>query len=412
MTRQKLLLALSLLARIATGLVSLLVLARGLGPADYGFIATVLAYSSIAALLTDFGFSVQALRDIGAEPQRAGAIIAACLRVKTILVFGTTLLATAALFLIEIDMPLRLAGLLLYGAMMIMSYGDLTMIALRGVGRYEAEARVTLAGAVLYVAIVAGAALAMPAILPVAVAIAVARLLQTILCFVVLRRHVVLENCFYRPLFDTARFLRGSSALALDSILTTAAAQIDTILVSAVLGLEAAGIYQVAARIAGYVVLPIQVLAGVYMPALSHQHHRGINDGLEPRMHGEFIAIGVVAAAFTALAMPILGPWLFGAEFVVPNAIWLVFGLLVLARFIVAASGIVLTARHAVWYRLAGQGAGMAGMVLVMPIALMTLGMVGAPLVSLAATLVTLTVYWWALRRLDRRGPLIEAAGP
>lgn len=406
MTRQKLVLALSLLARIGTGLVSLLVLARGLGPADYGFIATVFAYSSIAALLTDFGFSVKALRDIGAEPERAGAIMAACIRVKTILVSGATMLAVATLFLLDIDMSLRFSGLLLYGAVIVMSYGDLAMVALRGIGRYETEARVTLAGSALYVVIVAGVALAMPAILPVAMAIAVARVLQTMLCFVVLRRHVVLESCFHGPLF-----LRSSSALALDSILTTASAQIDTILVSAVLGLEAAGLYQVAARIAGYVVLPIQVLAGVYMPRLAYQHHHGIDSGLELRMRSEFAVMGGAAAVFMALVMPALGPWLFGADFVVPDAVWLVFGFLVLTRFVVAAFGVALTARHAVWYRVAGQGAGMVGMVLVMPIALIAWGIVGAPLVSLVATLVTLAIYWWALRQLGHHGARLAAAG-
>lgn len=411
MRRQKFLLALSLLARIGTGLVSLMVLARGLGPADYGFIATVFAYSSIAVLLTDFGFSVQALRDIGAEPDRAGEIIAACIRVKSLLALGMTILAVATLLLLDIDMSLRLAGLLLYGSLMIMSYGDLAMVALRGVGRYDVEAGAVISGSVLYIVIVAGVALAMPAILPVAMAIAAARLLQTALCFAVLRRHIVVGNCLFGPLFETVRFLRTSSALALDSVLTSASAQIDTILVSAVLGLEAAGIYQVVVRVAGYAVLPIQVLAGVYTPRLSHQHLRGSDDGLSLRMRGEFAGVGGLAGAFMALGMPVLAPWLFGAKFVVPNSVWLAFGLLILLRFFIAAFGIVLTARRAVWHRVAGQAAGMATIILAMPMGLMPLGIIAAPLVSMAAVLVTLAVYCWALRWLEHRGALLEAAG-
>lgn len=407
MRRQKLLLAISLLARLGTGLISLLVLARGLGPADYGFIATVFAYSSIAALLTDFGFSVQALRDIGAEPERAGSIIAACIRVKNVLVLGTSVVAVAVLFLLDIDGPLRLAGLLLYGSLMVTSYGDLAMVALRGVGRYDAEVFAVVGGSALYMGIVGGVALAMPAILPVALAILIARLLQAIICFVVLRRHVALENCLFGPLFDMVRFMRGSSALALDSVLTTASAQVDTILVSAILGLEAAGLYQVVARVAGYVVLPIQVLAGVYLPRLAQQHHRGDGVPLELHMRGEFSAIGLVAGAFMLLVMPAIAPWVFGVDFAVPVAVWAAFGVLVLVRFVTAAFGIALTARRGVWYRVAGQGAGVAVIVVAMPIALVALGILGAPLVSIAALLVTLAVYWWALRRK----PLVEAMG-
>jgi O-antigen/teichoic acid export membrane protein len=407
MRRQKLLLAISLLARIGTGLISLLVLARGLGPVDYGFIATVFAYSSIAALLTDFGFSVQALRDIGAEPERAGSIIAACIRVKNVLVLGASIVAVVVLFLLDIEAPLRLAGLLLHGSLMVMSYGDLAMVALRGVGRYDAEAFAVVGGAVFYVGIVGGVALGMPAVLPVAVAILIARLLQTAICFAVLRRHVALENCLFGPFFDMARFMRGSSALALDSVLTTASAQIDTILVSAILGLEAAGLYQVVARVAGYVVLPIQVLAGVYMPRLAQQHYRGGGGPLELRMRGEFAAIGLVAGAFMLLVMPAIPPWVFGVDFAVPMAVWMAFGVLVLVRFVTAAFGVALTARRGVWCRVAGQGAGAAVIVVAMPIALGTLGILGAPLVSMAALLVTLAVYWWALRRK----PLVEVLG-
>lgn len=405
MTRQKLWLALSLLARTGTGLISLLLLARGLGPADYGFIATVFAWSSIAALLTDFGFSVQALRDIGAQPRRAGAILAACIRIKNLLVAGTSIVAAAALLFLDIELSLRLAGVLLYGSLIVMSYGDLAMVALRGVARYDAEARAVIAGMLLYMVVVGGVALISPAILPVALAIAVARLVQTGICFAVLRRHVTLGNCLFGPPSEALRFMRNSSALALDSMLTTASAQIDTILVSAMLGLEAAGIYQVAARVAGYAVLPIQVLAGVYMPRLSSEHHHRSEaaGSLELRMRGEFSIIGLVAGAFMLVAMPVLGPWLFGAGFSIPMPVWAAFGLLVFVRFVTAAFGVALTARRGVWLRVAGQGAGVLIIVLGMPTALVTLGIAGAPLTSTAALLTTLGVYWLALRWLDQR---------
>jgi O-antigen/teichoic acid export membrane protein len=41
MTSHKVLLAILLLSKIGTGMVSLFVLARCLGPADYGFVATI-----------------------------------------------------------------------------------------------------------------------------------------------------------------------------------------------------------------------------------------------------------------------------------------------------------------------------------------------------------------------------------
>ena len=251
MTRNKIFLAIAMLARIGTGFVSLFVLARALGPTDYGFVATVFAYSSIAALLTDFGFSVQALRDIGAEPGRAGELIAACIRVKNLLVGAATIAALVALALVGLDAHLFWASLLLFGSIMVLSYGDLAMVALRGIGRYDTETYAVVAGTVSFVVVVGGAAMLSPDILSIAVALLVARLVQTVIAFIAVRRHVVLANCIFGPLLDIIRFARTSSALAIDSILTTVSGQLDVIFVSALLGLEAAGVYQVAARVAG-----------------------------------------------------------------------------------------------------------------------------------------------------------------
>lgn len=103
MNRDKLFLAVTLVCRIGVGIASLLVLARGLGPANYGFMATVLAYSSIASLVTDFGFGIQALRDIGAQPDRAGELIAACIRVKNLLVATATIIAVGALYSLNLS---------------------------------------------------------------------------------------------------------------------------------------------------------------------------------------------------------------------------------------------------------------------------------------------------------------------
>ena len=57
-------------ARTAVALGTLLILARTLGPSDFGFISIVITWSTIVALVTDYGFGMRALRDIGAERER------------------------------------------------------------------------------------------------------------------------------------------------------------------------------------------------------------------------------------------------------------------------------------------------------------------------------------------------------
>jgi O-antigen/teichoic acid export membrane protein len=411
MTRHKVLLAISLLSKIGTGMVSLFVLARGLGPADYGFVATVFAYASIAALFTDFGFSVQALRDIGAQPGKAGELIAACVRVKNLLVLIVTLGAVLVLYLLGLDPHLLAASLLLYGSIMVNSYGDLVVVALRGIGKYAAETVSSILGMIVFVLIVGGTALAWPDILPISGALFVARLLQTAIAFLTVSRFTRLGNCLHGPLLDLLRFMRTSSGLALDSFLTAMAGQIDVILVSSLAGLSATGVYQAATRLSTYGQLPIQVLAGVHIPTLASQYHaKGAGRARVARMRMEFLVVGLLVGCGFAILVPPFAQIVLGEGFAIDFLLSGAIGALIALKYYAASWGITLTARKGIGYRLAGQGAGLLTMCLAIPLAFSRVGLVAAPLGMIAATIVTLAIYIYANSRMD--GQLAAVSEP
>jgi len=394
MNRRKAFLALSLLLRMASGLASLLLLARGLGPADYGFVVTIFAYGAIAALLTDFGAPIRLLRDVGAEPQRAGELVAMCLRIKTALLLVASVTLAIALLWLRPGLPALEAGVLLYASILVLSYGDVALVGLRAQGHAGLEAGVVLAGTLAFVAALALTTFSGDMLL-VAAAILAARLMQAVLAFLVLRRLVRLGPCLKWP---TRNELRAGSGLALDTVLTALSGQIDLVLVSAVLGFEASGLYQVAARTAAYALLPSQVLANAYTPMLSRLHREAGNAAsLERQMRFEFVLYGAGLGALVAMVMPLLGPWLFGPAFDAPAALWIGFGAWVFARFAIGGLGIALVARRAVRARLVGQGLGLVvilgGFVFVAPV----WGILAAPWVMVAATLATATIYAIAL---------------
>lgn len=380
MTRHKVLLAISLLSKIGTGMVSLFVLARGLGPTDYGFVATVFAYASIAALFTDFGFSVQALRDIGAQPGKAGELIAACVRVKNLLVLIITIVAAVVLFLLDLGPHLLAASLLLYGSIMVNSYGDLVVVALRGIGKYAAETASSILGTIVFVVVVGGTALTWPDILPIAIALFVARLLQTAIAFITVSRFTLLGNCLHGSLLDLLRFMRTSSGLALDSFLTTVSAQVDVAIVSGMLGLTAAGMYQVGSRIGGYMLMPSQILAGVSLPKLSSEYRSGLPAaaGTARRLSLEMAAVGVLLGALLIVSGPVI-PLLLGNEFALSWTMWAGFGVFVALRYVAAAFGIVLVAQRRVVARLVGQSATLLVLGISLPISLLLAGVEAAP---------------------------------
>ena len=404
MNRQKFFLAISMLARIASGIVSLFLLARGLGPTDYGFIATVFAYASIAALLTDFGFSLQALRDIGAQPERAGEIMAACVRVKNVLVLLVSVVALVLLLIQQPPTSVLISSILLYASIITLSYGDLALVAFRGIGRYDVETYVVVAATVAFVAIVGAVALLSPDLLSISIALLLARVCHTALSFFTVSRYVKLGNCLWGPLGEILRFARQSTSLAIDSILTTLSTQIDVIFISSMLGLHSTGIYQVASRVANYVYMPSGVLAGVYTPTLASHHHRK-DDGrrhLERRMRFEFAGIGLVLGGLLVAILPFAAPIVFGHEYIVPFEIWVAFGALIFIRFAAAAFGVALVARRGVIFRLIGQGVGVSVIVIGLLVFLPIYGLVAAPWVMVVATVTTMVIYAAALKWLER----------
>jgi O-antigen/teichoic acid export membrane protein len=409
LNKDKAFLAISLACRIAVGILSLLVLARALGPSDYGFVATVLAYSAIASLVTDFGFGVQALRDIGAEPHRAGELIAACIRVKNYLVIIATALFLTVLLSLTLSRELFAASMMLYGSIMIMSYGDLAIMALRGTHRFDVEAYAMLASALIFMIIVVGAAWLDSDLLVLSAAVLAARTMQSIVCFVAVGRLTRFGNFLFGRLSDTLRFARQSSGLALDTILTVIPSQLDTIFVSHFLGLHSAGIYQVASRLANFIQIPVQILAQVYMPRLSHsrRHDYAAAQKLERKMLLEFSGIGsAIALAFLVVAPP-LTPIAFGKEFVVPFDVWVAFALLVIAKATAGALGVALAARRSVRYRVLGQALGVTSIIIGFQFLIPIFGLVAAPAAMIVGTVLTGSLYRWKLASLNReRGAL------
>ena len=272
------------------------------------------------------------MRDIGAEPNRAGELIAACFRVKNLLVAIATALAVTVLLSLDLSAELFQASLMLYGSIIVMSYGDLAMMALRGIGRFDIETYAVFAGSALFVVIVAATALTKPELLPLSAALLLARTGQAVLSFAAVMRFVRLGNCIFGRLGEIMRFARQSSGLALDTVLTVVPGQLDIIFVSSLLGLHAAGTYQVASRLANYVLLPLQVLAQVYMPQLAaaHRNDRAAARKLERHMILEFCGIGIGLGLVFALLAPILSPVVFGRDYIVPLEVWIAFAILFL----------------------------------------------------------------------------------
>lgn len=390
--RQQALLAVSMLSRVGVGIVSVFVLVHGLGATDYGFLVTVIAASTIAALLADFGFGAQAMRDIAEAPERAGAIMTDCLRVKGALTALASVMAIVVLAGMNLSTEIFWSSIMLFASVMTLSFGDLAVVSLRGIGRYEVETRAVLLGAVFFALVVGATAVWSPGLLSLSAALLVARIGQTIIALASVAALTRLGVGSHASLGEAWRFVKESSPLALDTVLTVLVQQIDVILVTVILGLEAAALYQVASRLASYCLLPAQVLAGSYIPRLAAARRSGQGMGLELEMQREFAIVGLIlGAAF--LATPLLAAPLLPTGFDISLGLTIPLAIFIALRFAASAPGIILTVRRQSGVRLMGHVVGLGALLASLPFGLMQIGVVAAPWSMALAAMCTLSTY-------------------
>ena len=396
----------SVLLRMATGLLVLLVLARGLGPVRFGSVSTIFAYSGLGSLLTDFGFSLKTLRDIAATPARGGAILSRMHQIKTLLTVFAAVLGAVVLIFLPLAADLRLAGAAFASGILVGAIGDLAMVAFRATGRFGQEA-----GIVAWTSAVHGLLVLPPALLHVPLWVVGAAFLASrcgyaAICVTSARRLFASQPSAPFDLADIGRAIGGSLSWAADGWLTFLNSQIDGLLLVPLLGLAAAGFYQSGTRFVQAALAVAAVLSNVHIPAVA-AGGRGRMSPQEGLMVLEFVGLGAVWAVIFVLGGPLVTRFLLGPAYLPLNQLWPGFAAFVFARYAAAGFGAALAAmaRPAprVVAQLGGLGVVVAGFVFLLPAA----GLVAAPWIMAAGSATSLVLFMIA-----RIGYMLNAKEP
>jgi O-antigen/teichoic acid export membrane protein len=344
-------------ARLAVGLFTFIVLARFLGPASFGVIATAMAYTGFAALVTDFGFGVSALRRASADPGQAGAIVAEGLMAKALLTLLVTVIGGILLLLVAPRAWLPVYAAVHIGSV-VYSFADLMLVIARAKRRFDVEAKLVTASSVMMLLGVGGVAALTRSMEAAAIAFAVTRSVYLLVTISALRRWLPpLASVRRRPASMLAA-LRGSAGYAADGILTNMSSQIDILLFGALLSAHDMGIYQAGARLV-QVILPLAaVLGAVYMPVLSAAAINAQADAFRDsakRLNIEFTALALIAGLGFAAAGPIATRVLYGHRYDGLLPLWSGFATFALLRLASAGYGIQLAALGHIRTRVAAQ---------------------------------------------------------
>ena len=100
-------------SKMLSGIVVFVIMARVLGPHDFGLVVYSFTLASIFVLLVDYGFSQQLLRDIGAAPQAIHQLMGRVLVAKVALSIAMLILCAIYLLLFPKDKTTEIVFLLL-----------------------------------------------------------------------------------------------------------------------------------------------------------------------------------------------------------------------------------------------------------------------------------------------------------
>jgi O-antigen/teichoic acid export membrane protein len=388
--------------RLGAGLLTIVLLARRLGPEGFGVFAYGLAMASLAVVPLNFGISTAVLRRFGAEPEQEAKLraLSEALTGK-LLLLGPLLLACITL---AIWMPAPQGGvfLALLLAQSAESFGEVYQLSFRAASRFKDEARNASAAALVHVGVMVAAAWAWPSPLACALAFMLSRMLGVLMTSTAARR--VFMPLPVSSVAAAWQFLRASVAYAVEFGLSTANTQLDSVLIQSQLGVRAVGLYQAGMKLVQGVSRLAPILALYLLPRLTRRVKAG---GMEQAVLtlAIFGGIGAVSGGVLAVAAEPLTHTLFGVKFAELAGLLPWFGLLLALRFLETGAGLVLVAAdlqgRKVWLvalqLLALLGGGLW--------ALQRWGLLGWLWAAIGSTVLLLVLYLWLWRNHRRALP-------
>lgn len=385
--------AASLAIRMAAGLSIFILMARGLGPHQYGFVATVFAYALLVSLVTDFGFTAMSLRDIAADTTRGARILSSSLSVKSFLCVLVILPGTLLIAVLPIDAELRISAVLFGCGLVVSSVGDLALTAYRSLSKFQSELWLTIRSSVVSICLIAPVTLLHGRTVWVAAAYCAGRLLYVFWSVKEASRLFPGQRVYFDSLVGIRESLINAWPWAVDTGLGYLSNQIDVLFVASILGLSSAGLYQSGARFAQSAIGLSAVLFNTNVPILAAAAQFRAFSKQELRMVLEYCSWGGLFSILLYLGGPVIVGHVLGPQYGPVNALWPGMSAFVFASYLRGAAGASLTAFGSPSVRVLGQCVGLGivgGWLAFCP----NISLPGVAWLMACGALVTAVVYW------------------
>jgi O-antigen/teichoic acid export membrane protein len=331
----------STLMRLGFGLMTFVVMARLLGPSNFGVLMLWLSVATLVSLVANYGFTPYVLREIGADSSSAATVMCGVLTAKVLLTVVVVVGSMIALpFIADTS---RAIFILMLFAMLADSVTDFLNVGYRATNRFGSETRIATMASISQFVIVAGAIWYQSEILIAAGAFLISRSFVLLVTWIDQRRYFA--SLRLSGLTQAIVRLKQAISYALDFGLQSLIGQVDSLVLNQFVGPGGVGLHQAGMKIflgGGQIA---NVLGNVFIPNLSGLHKSPDLFNVQAhKIQTTFLIAGGAFGLILAIAATPITNILYGEAYaaLIPMLPW--FGLLFFVRFFAAAYGVLLTA--------------------------------------------------------------------
>lgn len=340
--KSSILILLSFVFRLAAGMLVIVLLARALGPAEFGTFTLYLSVATLLSVPISLGLPTFILREMGANPARYPALMASALTAK--LIVAAVVVLVAVVGAAQLPPSQHAVCLLLLLAQVADSFGEFYNLGFRRMSAYVPEATTAIATSSLHLVLMVGLVLLWPHAVAAALVFAVSRCVGALI--VVLRVSRLAGPVRPAPVRSVKPLLREIWPYTGELGVFTAYGQMDSLIVNHFLGVAGVGLYQAGMKLVDGACRLAPVLAQLILPGLTYR----ANDPQQERaavlkVLGGLGAMGLAGMAVLVLGADLVVSHLFGSRFAELRPLLPGFGLLILFKYLETAGGLVLVAR-------------------------------------------------------------------
>ena len=332
--------------RLGTGFVLFILIARHLGPEEFGHYMFWYGTTVLCALLANYGLSNMLLKEVAQQPENVTKALSEALSLRLTLSAGIFLCAMLSSMVVE--RPKLFLALLL--AHLIEAISETLYVAYRALGHYARESQLAACVSIVQLIFVIGAVMTGQNTETIAIAYLAGKFAQLTLILPVSKR--TFGAFSVQTFYMTRKLAVRAKAYAIDHLLVSTFGNIDSIVLRICAGVDTVGIYQSGMRIfqGGTLVAPI--LANVFLPEIAKQ---AMSQEKKPRtiiaLQIVFLTYGAIFGMVLAYFPELIVNLAFGESYSQLIALLPLFGLLFFVRFFAAAWGVILTAAGYQAYR-------------------------------------------------------------